>query len=267
MRRLLAVAVLVVGVTTATPAAASPPAAGAPLYMALGDSLGVGIGAPRPIATNGYVGLVHAGLRDGLDCAGAGTGCPQLGLMNLGVSGATTTSLIERQLPLALAVLQQRNTNDDPADDVRVITVDIGGNDLFRVVETCLDGEPSACAADAVDRLLTVSRNLSRILGALRVTAGPDTHIAVMTYYNPLPGCVLAGLAPLGELVLEGPPGGLSLNGLIRAIAARYGATVADVHGRIGPAELVGFIDCLHTNGAGHAVLAEAFLTALGAPS
>jgi hypothetical protein len=50
-----------------------------------------------------------------------------------------------------------------------------------------------------------------------------------MTYYNPLPACPLAALAPLADLVLEGGgPVTAGLNDIIRQRAAAVGAVVVE---------------------------------------
>jgi hypothetical protein len=87
-----------------------------------------------------------------------------------------------------------------------------------------------------------------------------------MTYYNPLPACHLAPLAPLGEAVLEGDPAlaEQGLNDLIRSISAAHRVEVAETHGLLGPTDLVGGRDCLHPADAGHERIAGAFADALG---
>jgi acyl-CoA thioesterase I len=61
------------------------------VYVALGASDAVGVGAQRP-AQEGWASRVHAGLPAGTE------------LVNLGISGATLRDVIERQLPVALDV-------------------------------------------------------------------------------------------------------------------------------------------------------------------
>jgi hypothetical protein len=52
---------------------------------------------------------------------------------------------------------------------------------------------------------MQVATNYPFMLSQLRAAAGPDTTIAVMTYYNPLlPPCRFADLAPFANFVLEG---------------------------------------------------------------
>jgi lysophospholipase L1-like esterase len=88
--------------------------------------------------------------------------------------------------------------------------------------------------------------------------------IIAMTYYNPLPSCRLASLAPLADAVLEGGPGvTVGMNDLIRSIAASHGVLVAETYGQLGPDDLVGGTDCLHPNDAGYQRITEAFAAVL----
>jgi lysophospholipase L1-like esterase len=271
MRRRVVVVVagiLVLGLVAGSrPASAEPDPAplGRPLYLALGDSLAAGVGASNPTVT-GYVPQLYELLRQQLACQPAGRlSCRSLALRNLGVGGATSTTLLATQLPEAVAELQARNGDRNPHNDVKVVTIDVGGNDLFGVVSSaCAAGSSPECVALIQARLETFAVNFALILGELRAAAGPDTVLIAMTYYNPLPSCQLASLAPLADAVLEGGPGvTVGLNDLIRSIAAAHGILVAETYGRLGPGELVGGTDCLHPNDAGYQVITEAFAAAL----
>ena len=231
-----------------------------PEYLALGDSLGWGYGASDP-ATKGYVPV----FRDFLESEDAWDA--DLFLNNLSIPGATSTSLISDQLPTALAELEARNGDGDPDNDVEVVTVDIGGNDLLALLSVCAGGFTPACQTAIGTTFATFSANFDFTLDELRTAAGPDTPIIVMTYFNSLagPGCPPA-MVPLGEIVLEGDPGlGLPLgaNDLIRSIAAAHDARVADlVPGGVFP-DLMGpshiLPDCVHANDSGYQIIADAF--------
>ena len=272
MKRLLLflfVPVVVVGLVAAfaltsdTTYSKGRPAQNTPEYLALGNSLGYGVGASDP-ATKGYVPLFRDFLKSkaGLHTA--------LVLNNLSIPGATSTSLIAQQLPAALAELEARNGDTEDVNDVEVVTVDIGGNDFFTVVGPCAGGFTPPCQAAVAAMFATFSANFDYILGELRTAAGPDTPIIVMTYYNALvnPGCPYYPLASLGDIVLEGnpyllPQGG---NDLIRDIAAAHDAEVAElVPGGVFPA-LLGpdniQPDCLHANDSGYQIIAGAFADA-----
>ena len=258
----LPLALLILFVTLPTlPGGAS--ADTAPVYLALGDSIAVGDGASDPRAT-AYVPLVHRSLRERLPCPG-GRPCSDLELRNLARGFATTDALRDTQLPAAIELIERRNGDDDPGNDVVAITIDIGGFDaMSRLFQVCLQGVSVACIAAVEETLATVDDNLGHTLGELRAAAGPDTRIAVMTYYNALVACTLQDAAGIARMVLEGQPGLTpGLNAVIREVAAGVDARVAETFDVIGDSDLVGGIDCLHPNDAGHAKIAEAFIEAL----
>jgi len=252
-----------------------PPASIQPEYLALGDSLAVGVGASDPAAT-AYVPLFHGYLREALDPGHADpaplASVPDafnsefLKLENLSVGGETSGSMIAAgQLDAAVTELEARNGNATPVDDVRVVTLDIGGNDLAAVLPVCAGGLTPGCAGAIGSTFATFSANFNFILSELRAAAGPDTPIIVMSYYNPLlnPGCPFSFLAPLGDIALEGNPAlglPLGLNDLIRSIAVSHGAQVADVFGLLWASDIQP--DCLHANDGGYGIIAAAFVAA-----
>lgn len=265
--RSIVTAVLATGLAlSASAAVAAPPTGLPPVYLALGDSIAAGVGADDP-ETTGYVSLLGGILRSEASCgpghSGQGTGrndgCESLQTKNLSFGGATTATLISQQLGPAVDLLQARNQNGSPRDDVRFVTVTIGGNDLFTpVVTACTQSSPQVCQ-DTIVRLLAVyETNLDQILRELRAAAGQHAVIVATAYNNPLPACFLAPLEDLADMVLEGgsPPG---LNVRTKAVAARYDVHVANAFDRLGPAELVGGSDCLHPNQAGHQIYARIF--------
>ncbi len=232
-----------------------------PLYVALGDSLAVGVGSSDP-PTLGYVPLFQEHLKDLL-------ADPKLGLLNVGHGGDTSTTLISHgHLDDALDELEARNGDKKSRNDVEAVSIDIGGNDIFGLLFVCGGGLTPACLAAITGTFATFSFNFDLILGELRAAAGPDTSIIAMTYYNSLvnPGCPFSPLAPLADIVLEGgipvlvPIG---LNDLIRSIAADHDALVADLvpggafPALLGPSEIQP--DCLHANDDGYEIVADEF--------
>lgn len=267
----VAAAGLAASLSASAPAvgSASFPAAGRPqpaLYLALGDSVAAGVGAQPQ--ENGYVPVLHQALTAARNCgAGQALGC-RLDLLNLAEPGATTTSLIHgqpgqpSQLAEAVALLQARESTPTPVDDVRLVTLDIGGNDVyFPVLQACRTDPTSAdCRGAIAIQLRLVQANYDLILSRLRSAADSGTTIAVMTYYNPLPACDLAPLTDLAWLVLEGD-GAIGLNDIIRAAAAQHGAIVVETPEIIDATDLVN--DCLHPNTSGHGKIAAAFADAV----
>ncbi len=263
---LATVAGALVAALLGTPAiAAAPPPR--PLYLALGDSVAAGVGA-QPPATEGYVPELHHLLAAEVPCSdGPALGC-RLDLLNVAEPGATTTTLLARQLPRAISLIKQRRATATPIDDVRVITLDIGGSDAFGPIIQACSSDPQApgCATTISTVLGTVTTNLRAILSGLRAVAGHDTTIAVMTYYNPLPACALAAQTSLADLVLEGDgsvPAGL--NDIIRRQAIAHDAVVAETGPLIDVHDLVGGRDCLHPDTSGHDDIAAAFNTVIDA--
>lgn len=251
----LMVLLLLVGL--ALPGAAEEPSR--PMYIALGDSVAAGSGAS--IEQHQYVSWVDrwatsADCRDDMPEA-----CPRLELLNLSVGGATSDSLIANQLPVALAEIGARNYDADPGNDVVLITVDIGGNDLFEpVLAACSGGPTPACQQVIAAVFFTYGNNLGVILGSLRAAAGPDTEIVMMTYYNSLLACDLSPLAPLADLVLQGgPPLPFGFNDIIRWTAAATGVGIAETYGLLEADDLVGGTDCLHPDDSGHRKIGRAF--------
>ncbi|MFP5219205.1 MAG: SGNH/GDSL hydrolase family protein [Actinomycetes bacterium] len=248
----LAAAALVIPLLQGHATAAPIPVNG---YIALGDSVPDAYGVADK---DGYVALLS-------DALGG------LPTRNASVSGATTTSLIEEQLPRVLPSIAARNGNRTPVDDVGLITITIGGNDVFApVVGACAGGVDLTCLHAVQTVLAGVSVRYEHLLDEVRAAAGPNATIAVMTYYNALVGsCYLTreypGIDVLAQLVLEGglPGVTLSLNGVIRDAAAGVDAVVVETGGVVGPEELVGGQDCLHPNEAGHAAIADAFAAVL----
>lgn len=242
----------------ATPSAPSRTAVTDPTLVALGDSVAAGTGADDP-GREGYVAVLARLLSDRLGCdAAAAAGCP-VRVQSLAVPGATTPTLLRDQLPAALEVLRRD-------DDVRFVTVTVGGNDVFVPVLRACAREPQApaCVEAVRAALAGVDQGVDRLLAELTAAAGPDVTVAVMTYYDPLPACRLAALQPLAVQVLEGVAGDAGLNDVLRARAEEHAAVVVETAGRLRvPDDFVGGLDCLHPSTSGHARIAEAFADAL----
>jgi hypothetical protein len=281
----LLVLVLAAGlVLPVTAANAQPPqpAPGRPVLLALGDSVTAGEGSDPDRAlwnTLGFVPLLNSDLRAELGCLpsaspNARSVCPQLTSFNLGrpaepalgLPGVTAGAVIAEQLPTALPLLAERNGNANPRDDVEVVALSVGGNELYDTAgQYCLGagGPGPECFTQLGLVFQTYAGQLATILAQVRAAGGPDLRIAVMTYYNPLPYCGAgdpAMLAMLGEIVLEGSSAGPGFNDVIRQVAAGYDTVTAETYERLGAGD---FADCKHPNASGHAKVAEAFRDAL----
>ncbi|WP_176449982.1 SGNH/GDSL hydrolase family protein [Geodermatophilus saharensis] len=268
---------LMVGIAALLPLVAVAPAAaqedsplGTPVYLALGDSVAAGIGAVP--AAPGYPQLLEelldADYNPAADKA-TGRSLADFELVDLAVPGATTATLIEYQLRPAVQLIEARDADRDPKNDVEVVTVTIGGNDVFTpIAQACIaTATPAGCQATVDAVLAGVEDRLTTILRELVAAAGRDAEVVVTTYYNPIGSCFLTGVNPaapaIADVVLEGGtiPGVLSLQGglndVIRRVAAETGAQVTDLYGALGPADYVGGRDCLHPDPSGHEVIAE----------
>ena len=257
----------------ATPVASPSPEEGSrsgtaePLYMALGDSLAVGDGASDP-STTAYVPLFHEYLQEALDI-------PDLALMNLGHGGDTSADLIEHgHLAKAIDEIRVRNFDESPDNDVEVVTLDIGGNDLlglfFSLVipGTCPDVETfltnSECLSAFQHALDGLRKNFDQALADLR-QADPDLPIVTADLYNPFSGSGLP-LDELAETALEGSEGtpvGEGLNVVIHSIAEKHGIPVADWHDAF-EGKSTEFIapDQIHANDAGYRAMTDALIAA-----
>ena len=135
-------------------------------------------------------------------------------------------------------MLAARNGDDNPRNDVEVITVDIGGNDAAVLNEICAGGITLQCVQGVQTTFGTIAQNLRpRPWPSRGPRPDPPIWIIVMTYFNSLIACDLAALAPLVDVLLEGGSGlNGGLNDLIRGTAAVVGASVAETYGLLAPA-------------------------------
>ncbi len=236
--------------------------AGSFTYIALGDSLSAGIGASDPEAT-GFVSLVHQSFAEDVE------------LLNLGHSGDTSQELLDHgHLDEAIAEIEERNSDEDATNDVELVTLEIGGNDLLRlyfslvVTGTCPDLESAIEKAECVDALASALEeyepNLVTALDRLR-EAEPSLTIALLTLYNPFSG--FGGPGEVGDLGLDGLPDTPfpdGLNDIVRRQAQQRELILVDVFplfdGRAG--ELIAG-DLIHPNDQGHQVMADAVIDAL----
>lgn len=193
-------------------------------YLALGDSLSVGV---QPDAANvnhptafGYSDQLYQALK---------ATTPNLELKKLGCAiTETTTDMLKGpsdcrsqyrlrvQLADAVAFLLTHRGS------VKLVTIDIGANDLeiCGSIETGID---PVCVQDAFS---DVGANLPKILKALRLAAGPNVPIVGMNYYNPFLAAWLAGATELSE---QSNQLVAAFNGLLGSIYQVFHMPVADV--------------------------------------
>jgi lysophospholipase L1-like esterase len=186
---------------------ASPADLSARYYLALGDSLAVGFAAPPG---HGYA--------DDL-LAHYGSVISNLQLVDLGVSGETTTSFINNgQLQAAEAFLAAHQ------GQVAFVTIDIGGNDIVG----CGSLSGTAATTCVQNAFNTIGTNLPGILSGLRQAGGPGLAIYGMNYFDPFLIEWLTG--PAGQTAAQNSISSLQqLNSELQSIYTRYGVPTADV--------------------------------------
>ena len=295
----LALAVSLIGVVAgpAVTASAAPPAVnpGRPVYLAIGDSLAAGQQSAAPTGSveetlalwkaSGFVAQFHQALRDDLDCSPAPArstrqGCAPLQVVNIARAtspGVTTATVLQDgdQLDQAIALIEDRNGDRSPRNDVEVISVTLGGNDLYGPAIAACFPLTALCQSTLAAVTAQVAARYDQILAELRAAAGPETEIFTTTYYNPLPFCDRGmvnptGAAALGAFILEGSsptvrtwPLDSGFNDMIRTVSARYDAIAVDTFGLLGAGDFVGGADCLHPDLDGHRTIAAAFAAAI----
>src|SRR6185369_13825297 len=183
-------------------------------YLALGDSLAQGFNVP-PGHSYPQSLLAHYA-----------PSVPGLQLVNFACSGATTGSLIKSgscrdsrrsQLDLAESFARRHR------GALRLITIDIGGNDLISCTRP--GGADPACVSA---QLATIRKNLTTILSRLRRAAGRSVPIATMTYFDPV--LVTWFLGPAGQSQAQASVANDGrLSDVIRSVYGRFGGYVADV--------------------------------------
>jgi lysophospholipase L1-like esterase len=230
-------------------------------YLAMGDSFATGLGASKPNLS--YVPLFYSFLRD--------KNKQDMTLVSEAIVGETTTSAIATgQLGKTLAELRFRNQDTDPTNDVTVITLDLGINDIDGLV---LANQPCAppiapsnpgCVAAANATVTAAEQNLTAILHAVRVAAGPDVNMFVLNCFNSYSGTGLPIEATQDMLVTL-------INQKIAAVAALpdVDATVVDAYdafkGKGDQLTAVGGPSSdFHPNDAGYRLLADLLIAAYG---
>jgi lysophospholipase L1-like esterase len=243
-------------------------------YLALGDSLAVGVGATDP-ERQGYVAHLAHFFR------GKGHGGARLHT-NMAVGGATSASFIgSGQLAAAVAEIGKSDS------DVSVVTLSIGGNDLLGL----LSAEPCASnpGGDACRGVVAVALGgfagnyatiLGGILGALAADPGEE-RVLVMTYYNPFSGTGSPNEAAVAAALLgvdgaincatfspAAPTPAVGLNDIIACLPRALGmagVTVVDVYPSfVGKGRSLTHIATgdIHPTNAGHAHIANAHIKA-----
>jgi len=210
-------------------------------YMALGDSLSAGYGA-RP-ATLGFTFRVYySGVVDNLNntlfCAAA-------------VPGATSIDVLSYQIPQVQLFFKETGTAYR-----KVVTLTVGGNDLYSVVKP--DGSVDLAAIPGM--LQGYGGNLYGILTALTAMSS-DVKVYVGNLYDPkipIPGSgdLIIAMNQLMAQTVSAFPGKVVLVDIHKAFQGRYGLLLNERRG-VDPTEI-------HPTDLGYGVMAAAFADAIG---
>ena len=185
----------------------------------MGDSLAAGYQPGQgDDKTGGYVGGVLDAVR---------TSTPKTKLVNVACSGETVVTMVNggrcaydegTQLAQAVEFLHAHRRT------TRLVTIDIGANDVQRCVSRSPLGIDLACIQQGLG---DVQRLLPQVLAQLHAAA-PDAHIVVLNYYNPFLAAYLTGAAGQA-LAQQSVALQAALNAILAGSAATVGADVADV--------------------------------------
>ncbi|MGN6676105.1 MAG: GDSL-type esterase/lipase family protein [Thermomicrobiales bacterium] len=245
LRGLALAALILLGGTASSATPAAPPTRHGigQLYLALGDSLGVGLLSSMP-ETRGYVAQFHALLEQAAH--------RPVQLQNLSISGETAASMLTSgQLTDAQTAIARAYAN---GWQVSPITVDIGGNDM-RALQ---DKDDAAREAGLTTFRANIARIFDTLVAATTVNGQRQSDIITMTVYNPYGGdpAVVHSLAWWVE----------RFNAAISEEASGRGIAVADVYTRFkGHEQELTWIPLdFHANNQGHLAMAEEFWRAAG---
>ena len=235
----------------AAAAPASTPPSGAWTYVALGDSLTAGVGAGDP--SQNFPSRFHAFLE-------ATYGVP-LRLENVGVSGASSGDLLAAgsQLDRAIQIVNETKADGDPASRVHLVTLTMGANDIFPVLQgpVCFSDPTGADCQTQLDQAVAAYEgNVREAMGRLGDALEPGTVLLVASYYNPFN----FGTGLVFETVAQQTVD--KLNAAVVRVAEESGATVAEVGSLFG--DLAFGITHIsegdvHPNDLGYGVMARAF--------
>lgn len=245
--RLLAVLLLLATLILPLGSAAAPNVAArqgiGELYVALGDSLGVGLLSSAPDA-RGYVAQFHALLQQRAE--------RPVALQNFSVSGETSATLITNGqlagVKQAIAEARGRGWRISP------ITINLGGNDL-RSLQGADDPAREAGLARYRTNLIYI---FDELIGATTVDGVRQSDIVAMTVYNPYGG---------DPAILRSDAWWVQrFNAALTEEAQRRDIAVADVYARFQgrERELTWVPLDFHANNRGHLEMAQALWGATG---
>ena len=213
--RLLVLLLPVILLAGTVPASANDEGGG---YLALGDSVAFGFSPlVSPFDTAAFVGYPEVLSEDGVNasCPGETSGSLIAGPPDNGCAAFRSLAPLHvgytgTQLAFAVGYIRAH-------PDTQLVTIDIGGNDLFVLLATC--GTSSSCFAAGFPALLsTLAGHLVTIYASLRA-AGFTGHLVALTYY-------LTNYNDPNQLGALG-----AINQVVSAVTTQFGGRVADGFG------------------------------------
>lgn len=198
------------------------------LYLALGDSITAGYGVKSPFSfPNIYASIL---MRHN----------PDLHLINLGVSGLTTSGLLN--------LLKSNARIRKCVSQAFLITCTIGSNDLLRLIRGS-----TVPTAQLPIILGNMNKNLQQIGQEIRYL-NPTAAVKIATIYNPLPAGPYANYSAQVQGIID------QANGMIIMCAKRYGLVVVNLDREMkGKESLFISRDHAHPSPAGYQMIAKAF--------
>ena len=253
-------------------------------YLALGDSVAFGyvppqaVPAPKYADAHSFVGYPEF-LAQQLNERVSNASCPGETSTSMLVAGAQSNGC-ENSLgsPIGYRTgsplhVEYRGTQMDYAlhylaahKHTRLVTIDIGANDVFLCQETTAD--QCSSPLELLGVASQIAANLGTIFHDLRDVAGYTGPIVALTYYS---------LSYTDPTAIAGAE---SLDSVIAGVTTANGGIVADGFGAFaGPSAAAGGDPCaaglliklpngtcnIHPSPAGHRLLAQAIATAIGA--
>ncbi len=206
-------------------------------YLALGDSLSVGIqpnAQGRQLETDqGYTNDIAATLARRI---------PRLKLVEMGCPGDASLQVLTGQGNATAARAYRCDRTDGSqlnaglafirahGSRVKVITVDIGANDLNAcITATALTHGLASIASCVTTMERTIAANLPKIFGPLKSAAAPGTRLVAGEIYDPFLVGLLSPSATLRTVARDSVAVVNGLNREIAAAAAKSGFRTADV--------------------------------------
>ena len=193
-------------------------------YLALGDSVAFGFNPivflSMPTDTDAYVGYPEVLSKRVVNASCPGEtstslifGPPDNGCASFGSVAPLHVSYTGTQLAFAVGYVRAH-------PDTRLITIDIGANDVFLLQKSCQTAvNPLLCVQSGLPGVLsTLASNLIAIYGALRA-AGFKGELVVLTYY-------VVNFSDANQVAGAG-----AINGVVSAVTATFGGRVADGFG------------------------------------